>query len=88
MTPHNRFLELCREYSVTPTVIRSPARSRYATRMRRVIARDMRIAGYSFPEIGRVMRRHHTTIIYMVDPEYRSRSNERANKWHADRAKQ
>ena len=39
-----------------------------AVEVRREIAIRARSAGYSLPQIGRVLQRHHTTILNLIQP--------------------
>jgi len=45
----------------------SPSHSHSLVAARREFAHEARRGGYSFPEIGRALRRHHTTIMHLVE---------------------
>lgn len=68
MTPIDVILEAgCAATGTTPEEIRRGGRSTRRVLARRLfIAGKMRVEGYSFPEIGRALGRHHTSIMAMV----------------------
>jgi chromosomal replication initiation ATPase DnaA len=51
------------------TAIRSTRRHKSLVRARKACALALREAGLSYPEIGRVFRQHHTSIMNLVDHE-------------------
>lgn len=56
----------CRELGITPWRLWLQNRSMSIVRGRRMVAKKLRNAGYSLPEIGRAMRRHHTTVLWLL----------------------
>jgi len=59
-------LREARRADLTPEMLRSPCNRASRVKVRREIAVKARAMGYSFPEIGRALHRHHTTIVYLV----------------------
>jgi len=59
-------LRVCDKSGLTAERILGPSRDRETVRAKRLLAVDLRGMGYSYPEIGRFMRKHHTTIIHLV----------------------
>lgn len=60
-----------------------------ATRARRIIAAALRFNGFSFPQIGRMMGRDHTTVVYYLkrlQPVERTEAEQFALKWAGRRA--
>jgi chromosomal replication initiation ATPase DnaA len=67
MTPIDLIMGAC--CTVTGTTreqIRGNCRVRSLAITRRFFARTMRAAGYSLPEIGEEMNKHHTSILWML----------------------
>lgn len=53
---------------VDPDALRGPRRHQEYVQARRVVARDLRGLGWSYPRIGRALgNRDHTTIMYLLD---------------------
>lgn len=44
----------------------APGRAPAAVAARRLAARLLRLEGYSYPEAGRALRRHHTSVLALV----------------------
>jgi chromosomal replication initiation ATPase DnaA len=53
-------------FGFTVHELAGPSHSRALVAARREFAREARRQGYSFPEIGRALGRHHTTIMHLV----------------------
>ena len=68
------FARLCAEHKTTPDDIRGPRRERALMAKRREIALRLRSAGLSLPQIGRLMKRHHATIINLLRPKSERRA--------------
>lgn len=49
--------------------IREQCRLKSIVQVRRRIVRAMRKQGYSLPQIGRVIDRHHTTVLHLLTQE-------------------
>jgi chromosomal replication initiation ATPase DnaA len=72
--PHRLFLKVCMANQMRPDIVRGPRRDKAAVRVRRKVARVLRDAGCSFPEIGRILGgRHHTSVMNLLNPEMRQR---------------
>lgn len=56
--------DVARRYNVAVEAIRGPSRAASISRVRRLAYRELRAAGYSYPEIGRAVGRDHTTVMY------------------------
>lgn len=59
-------------FNVKPCLITGRTRKRPYPQARRVVAKMLRNYGYSYPEIGRVMNRNHTSIMFMVKDDFRA----------------
>ena len=60
------------KFSVREETILSHRKERPHPEARRFVAKGMRKFGYSYPEIGKVMGRDHTSIMYMADDDFRA----------------
>jgi hypothetical protein len=49
--------------------LRGASRHASTVDMRRTIAQMLRAKNWSYPAIGRVLNRHHTTIMSLLDPK-------------------
>ncbi len=67
------FLALCAAFGHDPKEIRGTNRKREIFRKRCAIARSLRGNGFSYPQIAGAMNRDHTSIINMVDVEFRKK---------------
>lgn len=64
---------LCNVFDIDPAAIRRDVRTLSVCRKRRQIARSLRERGYSYPEIGQAMWRHHTSIMNLLNPKSKKR---------------
>jgi len=60
------FQEALKKYNISIEKIRSRRREKILVDLRQRIASDLKAKGYSFPMIGDVMNRHHTSVIHLV----------------------
>lgn len=60
--------EIAKEHGVGVVDVLSAARYRHVVRARKALMLNLRIRGYSHPEIGRLVGRDHTTVIASVRP--------------------
>lgn len=51
---------------IDPELIKSPCREKYLVDKRKKIAKLLREIGYSYPQIGKMMNRDHSSIIHLV----------------------
>lgn len=58
---------MARERGLEPWRVRGRARQREYVRARIEIAKRLREEGCSFPEIGRALRRDHSTVMYYLE---------------------
>lgn len=58
-------VELCVKYEVDKCELLSKRRGALVKK-RRSIAKDLREMGYSYPAIGKLLNRHHTTIMSLL----------------------
>lgn len=65
------FEALCKQNHCKINEILSRRMERYVVDQRRVVAKKLRDKGYSYPQIGKVMNKDHTSIMYMVDDQHR-----------------
>jgi chromosomal replication initiation ATPase DnaA len=56
--------EVTKNYSCTVQQLRSPQRASHLVKARRRVSRKLRQQGMSYPQIGRVLNKDHTTIIH------------------------
>lgn len=71
---HRLLRDVCAKNDVHPSLVRSSRRDAELVAVRREIARVLRDAGCSLPEIGRMLGgRHHTTVMALLDPEMSKR---------------
>jgi chromosomal replication initiation ATPase DnaA len=54
------------EHEVLVVDVLGTGRRRELVRARQAVALELRGSGYSLPEIGRHLGRHHTTILYLL----------------------
>lgn len=66
------FLELCESVKKHPSEIRSRRRDSFLVEARVIIARALREKGLSFPQIGMIMNRDHSSIQYLINPTKRA----------------
>jgi len=57
---------ICEREGVSTTAIRTPNNSARLVHIRRMFSKRARELGYSYPQIGRFLERHHTTILHLV----------------------
>lgn len=60
-------VELCDKYEVDKNKLLSDRRDACLVEKRRLIARELRAMGYSYPAIGYLLNRHHTTIMNLLE---------------------
>lgn len=58
--------KLCGEYDVQKDDLLSTKRDARLVDIRRAIALDLRVDGWSYSRIGRLLNRHHTSIMHLV----------------------
>lgn len=58
--------EVCAQKEMPVDRVIKKCNERAMVAVRREIAIKARAAGFSFPEIGRALNRHHTTILHLV----------------------
>lgn len=76
------FQEYCKRKGYHPGHVVHLGRRRDLVEMKRDVAKYLRSLGYSYPVIGLVMDKHHTTIMHMVNDDFRERSNEKSRAYH------
>lgn len=57
---------MCRDVGLRPEAVRGPRRLSELVRCRRAIALRLRQEGCSYPEIGRALGKHHTSILGLL----------------------
>lgn len=73
MSVYEDFDRICHENGFNILQIKGHRRDWKSVTRRWKVARALRALDYSYPEIGRAMSKHHTSIIYMVDEKHRER---------------
>lgn len=66
MTATVAFYAICRNHKLPGWIIRRPDRRRVMVRLRTAIATELRGRGFTLPEIGEAMNRHHTSILSLL----------------------
>lgn len=59
-------VELCVKYEVDKCELLSKRRDSKIVEKRRLIAQELRDRGLSYPAIGKLLNRHHTTIMSLL----------------------
>lgn len=62
---------IAKEFYIDPELILGKTLKPPYPEARRVIAKELRIFGFSYPQIGKAMNRDHTSIMYMVNDKFR-----------------
>ena len=58
--------QVCNEANARPDDVRNGGNRKELVDLRAEIARRARLAGFSFPQIGRAMNRHHTSVMHLL----------------------
>lgn len=66
MTATEALRQTAAEFGITLADLRGPRRWRHIVNARTMAAVRLRAMGYSYPFIGMVMHRHHTTVMNLV----------------------
>lgn len=64
--PRDVLEDACHTYGVSLAALTGPGRSAWLVRARTAAALELRGMGLSLHEIGRVLNRHHTTVLYLL----------------------
>lgn len=64
--PRDVLDDACRTYGVTIDALVGPCRSRWLTKARTAAAIELRALGLSLADIGGILNRHHTSILYLL----------------------
>lgn len=73
-TAHSRtalrgiFAQVCAETNTDPNDVLYGGNHRSLVEVRAKVARQAHAAGFSYPEIGAVLNRHHTSVMNLVTP--------------------
>ena len=62
----NTLMNICNREGILPKEVLSKMQSRNLVHVRRLFSLAARNDGFSFPEIGRFLGRHHSSIIHLV----------------------
>ena len=76
------FRETCAKHNCKPEDVRGRSRMRQHVRDRVKVAQELYARSYSSNQVGWVMHRDHTTIVHMVNPEYRERRQRISRERH------
>lgn len=77
------FKELCERYNRTTNEIRSQRKHDCLFQDRKKIAQTLRAKGLSYPAIGIIMHRDHSSIQYMCKKDMREKRRALMNAYHA-----
>lgn len=69
------FFDYCKQKNYKPHLIVNRGRRKDLVAKKREIAKYLRSLNYSYPVIGLVMDKDHTSIMHMVKDEFRERRN-------------
>jgi chromosomal replication initiation ATPase DnaA len=70
----------CRELGVAVGDVRGPVRKARLAIARREVARRCSAAGYSLPAIGRILCRHHSSVLWMLRGGRHGKSKRRMSR--------
>ena len=68
--------QIAYDYMLFPILILGITRVQPYPEARAEIAKELYRRNYSYSAIGRALNRHYTSIMYMVDPDFRKRKKE------------
>ena len=60
---------ICEAHGITIEDLRGPSHAAVYVQARRCAARELRARKLSLPSIGRLLHRHHTTILNLLAPK-------------------
>ena len=66
LSPHDLIAATCSRFSITCEMLRSPTRSKWLTQARRHVATTLLDQGMGLKDVGRLIGRDHTTVMYLV----------------------
>ena len=69
--PADVLVSVCAAYGVTIEALVGQTRSKWLTKARTAAATELREMGLSLQDIGGVMNRHHTSILYLLGGVHR-----------------
>lgn len=82
------FQEYCAKQGYKIHQVKGRQRAKELVMQRMDVAKHLYALGYSYCEIGEVMDRNHTAIMYLVDDEYRARKKgEYRKRYYEERSK-
>ncbi len=58
--------DACSTYGVSLEALTGPGRSSWLVKARTAVALELRSMGLSLHEIGGILNRHHTTVLYLL----------------------
>lgn len=64
--PADVLASVCASYGVTIDAIVGPIRSKWLTKARTAAAIELRALGLSLADIGGILNRHHSSILYLL----------------------
>lgn len=82
MACYDEFVRKCEDLGVYVHEMRGPNRETKTVVQRRKIAKWLSSLGFYYSQIGRVMNKHHSSVMLMVDGEKRKRKNKMGLEWH------
>lgn len=59
-------IDYCVKYEVDKCILLSKRRTADLVEKRKLIAKDLRELGLSYPAIGKLLNRHHTTVMHLL----------------------
>lgn len=59
-------VKYCVKYEIDKYLLLSKRRDASLVKKRKLIAKDLREQGLSYPQIGKLLNRHHTTIMHLL----------------------
>lgn len=59
-------IDYCVKYEVDKCILLSKRRNALLVEKRKLIAKELREKGLSYPQIGKLLNRHHTTIMHLL----------------------
>jgi hypothetical protein len=80
-------LTVCEECGIAPEEFFGPYRERRMTEARRIAAERLQAAGFCYASIGRLIRRSHSAVQYLLKPGYREARRDYYKRRNASRKK-
>lgn len=68
--------------NISISLLKGKNRARRLVNHRAQLCKALRVKGFSYPEIGKALNRHHTSIMHLVKDDMRNKNKARSLEWH------